>query len=198
MDRHRIRFIVGRAHMRTILAGYLGIQPIDLPLCYQQLGKPYLDPHANPRGLQFNFSNSQDGGLLAVAQGRSSIGVDLEELKYHRDFLGLAARYFHPSETLAVQRGSVAEQTESFYRCWTRKEAFLKAIGKGLTFPLRDVVVTCERHESAMIRAIQDDAERAITWCVEHLTPMYGYIGALVYEAPRLTLQQFAWRRPHG
>jgi 4'-phosphopantetheinyl transferase len=197
MQQHQHRFLAGRARMRCLLAGYLDVEPRQISLCYENLGKPFLDPAIHRPPLHFNFSNSHDWGLLAVSYCRTSIGVDLEQTRSNRDLDGLATRYFHPSETSAIQQDTPPEQVDSFYRCWTRKEAFLKATGKGLTFPLRDVIVSCRANEAAVIRSIAGDASRADQWCLVQLEPASGFVGALVHEAPGLPVVLCDWTEDH-
>jgi 4'-phosphopantetheinyl transferase len=168
--------------MRQILGACLHRRPSDVKFLYENLGKPFLDKRDNPDELAFNFSNSRDLGLLAVTGRCPHLGVDLEYVRWPRDLTGLAERFFDAGETEMLLAAPMAEQQQAFFRLWTRKEAFLKAVGKGLTFPLKDVVVTQRAEEPARILSIQGSATAANDWYVESLRLPADYIGAVVYS----------------
>ncbi len=119
-----------RAHLRRILARYIGSDPQDLRFTYGEQGKPVLAEHAEPC---FNLSHSESKGIAAVLRG-ARIGVDLEFTREGRAFMDLADRFFSQAESAALRALPREARSAAFYRAWTRKEAYLKAWGTGLTF----------------------------------------------------------------
>lgn len=188
---HGARFLVGRALVRQVLAGYLNQPPERLDFVYGQLGKPGLLREAAQPDLRFNFSNSGDLGLLAVTRA-CDLGVDLERQRPLHDLLGLAARYFAEAESQYIASLSSREQHWAFLRCWTRKEAFLKAVGKGLTYSLRKVELRVEEGIPPAFQAIDGDPAEAAAWSLVDLAPDPLFHGALAVRRPidRLLLLQ--------
>ncbi|MEX2015115.1 MAG: 4'-phosphopantetheinyl transferase superfamily protein, partial [Candidatus Hydrogenedentales bacterium] len=129
---HGRRFTAARAALRQVLAQYLDAAPERISFEYTRQRKPYLPAGQNPREIQFNLSHSGDVAIIAIVFGRD-IGVDIEHMAPLRDWSGVAQRYFAPEEAAELQRLPDAERLTAFYRCWTRKEAYLKAGGDGLT-----------------------------------------------------------------
>lgn len=193
MDRHRVRFIAGRARLRALLARYLGRRPGELEFHYEALGKPGLAPQQNTLGLQFNFSNSHTLGLLAVSPRSEPLGADVEHLRELHDLLGLARRFFDASESEALLRLTDGAQRAAFFRLWTRKEAFLKAVGKGLTFPLNEVVVSLGDIPAPRIVTIQGDPEAAAAWHLFHLIPDFDYVAAVTHQGESGALSCWSW-----
>ncbi len=193
MDRHRVRFVAGRARLRVLLAWYLGLRPRELEFRYEAFGKPGLVPRQNVLGLQFNFSNSHTLGLLAVSPRRDPLGADVEQIRELHDLTGLAKRFFDPSESEALFHLADGPQRAAFFRLWTRKEAFLKAVGKGLTFPLNEVVVSLGESAPPRIVTIQGDAEAAAAWHLFHLIPDSGYIAAVAHQGETGALSCWSW-----
>lgn len=121
-DEHRARFVRGRAALRVILADYTGADPAEIAFEYSRSGKPAL---AGAKGLKFNTSHSAGRQMVAVA-GRE-VGVDVERVRSCFRFDDIVKRFLPPEEAAAVS------SAETFFRVWTRREAFLKATGQGLT-----------------------------------------------------------------
>jgi 4'-phosphopantetheinyl transferase len=184
-EKHRERFVVGRAHVRELLAKYVGCEPNEFEYAYDNLGKPRFKDDSLSQRIQFNFSNSADLGLLAVTL-QTELGVDLEKIRPMSDMMGMAKRYFADSETEQLFRLPESQRPDAFFRCWTRKEAYLKAVGKGLTFPLRDVEVTLLADDPCMIRNINSEADDANRWSLVHIPPCVGYHGALAIQLREL------------
>lgn len=183
--KHRRRFAVGRARMRQVLARYLDSEPQDIDFQYTPLGKPSIADTT----VSFNFSNSSDLGLLAVTQ-HLEVGVDTELLRELSDLEGLARRYFHRREIEAITAcADPIERRKQFFRCWTRKEAVLKATGKGLTHPLDQLCVTVAASEPAKMVSIEGDADEASHWTLQHLLPQANYVGAIAYRSTARKLQ---------
>lgn len=188
---HGSRFLVGRALVRRLLAGYVGRSAEGLQFSYGPLGKPALASGSRPDDLRFNFSNSGDLGLLAVTRA-CELGVDLERERKLHDLLGLARRYFAESEWLHISALAGQEQITAFLRCWTRKEAYLKAVGKGLTYSLRKVELRLGNDPFPAFEAIDGDPQEAAAWSLVDLLPAQRFYGALAMRRPigRLQLLQ--------
>jgi 4'-phosphopantetheinyl transferase len=179
-ERDQIRFINAHAALREILSRETNTPPRMLEFHMNEYGKPAL---ANDAGVQFNLSHSQDKGLLAVARG-IKLGVDIEALRANFDVVELAARFFAPRE---VER--VKNEPARFFEIWTRKEAFIKAIGMGVSFPLQEFDV-CEERVKVYPSAKQYTLEE---WFVQSFEPTMGYIAAVATNAAEFQLQERVW-----
>jgi len=185
-DRHRRRYAVGRGVLRTLLGRYLGADPAAVVFCYGGNDKPYLaDGTASRRGpaLWFNLSNSEELAVVAFATS-AELGVDVEALRPMPDALAIAERFFSAAEREALAAAPAAERDRAFFRCWTRKEAYLKAVGTGITVRLDAFDVTLGPAEPARMLALDGDPERAAAWRLHHLEPAPGYLGALAAPPP--------------
>lgn len=172
-ERDRARYIASHAAVRIVLGEWVGMPPAGLRFHPGQHGKPALDG-----GPHFNLTHAEDLALLAVAS--APVGVDVERIS---DFAGLeeVARHCFTATESRVMAAGEAARTELFFRCWTRKEAYLKAVGGGLGIPLRTVEV--DLGERPTLRSIEGDAEAAAEWSLRHLTPLPGYVGALAVRS---------------
>ena len=153
----QVKFFQSKAILRQVLSMYLKIRPEKIEFEIGKNGKPYL---VNT-DLQFNLSHSGDFLLIAVTK-KNEIGVDVECVRKKQDFLSLAERFFTTSEYEAIKKLSSENQVAAFYRCWTRKEAFMKATGLGLSFGLSEFEVAVENlllTNSALLSIKKDNAE---------------------------------------
>lgn len=180
-DRHRRQYAVGRGALRSLLAAYLGTRPEQIAFSYGPRGKPFLAGPFAAGGLQFNLSNSDEMALVGFVRG-VEIGVDIEYMKPMPDCLEISERFFSQSER-EVLRGLPREvREEGFFNCWTRKEAYLKAVGEGLAAPLDSFDVTLAPGEPPRMLTLEGDATRAARWAFRHFRPAEKYIGALAIE----------------
>jgi 4'-phosphopantetheinyl transferase len=131
--------------------------------------------------LRFNVSHSEKLALFAFLNGRE-VGVDLEFLRPMPDGDAVSERFFSSWERAAFREMPEAQKTEAFFRCWTRKEAFINAIGQGLSHPLDRFDVSLAPGESARLLAIDGDSEAANRWLLRELSPAPGYLGALAVD----------------
>jgi 4'-phosphopantetheinyl transferase len=186
----RSQFIVARGLLRAILAPYLAVAPEDLRFGQSDRTKPgLLYPDAS---LCFNVSHSGSVGLFAVSMSRE-IGVDVEQSRGCPTHLELAQRFFAPAEAAALT-ALPAEQTEEvFFRVWTRKEAFLKLTGLGLSGGLESFEVSVRPEEPARLIAIGGQPGPAARYALETLEPAEGYVGAVAVEGPEYQLRLFSW-----
>lgn len=173
----RRRFTVAKAALRSILSNLLAKQPRSITFTAGPYGKPRLLGEA----LQFNVSHSSETAVIAVASNRE-VGVDVEHLRPVDDALSIAARFFSQEESLKLN--SLTENADimnAFLTCWTRKEAFVKATGQGITYPLNEFSVTFLAHEEPKLLLPNVDSHR---WTLRDLNVGPKYCGALVYEEP--------------
>jgi 4'-phosphopantetheinyl transferase len=132
---HRDRFAVAHGRLREILGARLGVSPSSLVFDVAQHGKPHLAGAQAGSGVQFNLSHSGDRGLVGWANDRQ-LGVDIELWRPLGDEAALVRRFFSPVENAAYEGLPAAGRTQGFFECWTRKEAYIKAVGRGLGLPL--------------------------------------------------------------
>jgi 4'-phosphopantetheinyl transferase len=177
--RDRRRYVVGRGRLRTLLGEYLSQPPADVPLTATNLGKPFLgDPTS---GVRFNVAHSADLALFAFARGRE-IGVDVEQVQSELNWRELAQRNFALEEFAALTSESATfDRREAFFRCWTRKEAYVKALGLGMQVPLDGFAVTIEP-DSAALRNTRHDPGQKGRWQLHGLSPAAGFAAALAVE----------------
>lgn len=181
-DSNRNEFIVARGTLRLLLGTYLAIAPAELRFTYSQYGRPSLVQHIGSLGLEFNLSHSSGVVLLAFARGRR-IGVDVEKVR--RDFATneIAERFFSTAERAALRELPHEHRHEAFFRCWTRKEAFIKALGEGLSRPLDQFDVSLAPGKPAALLATRPDAEEVSRWLLWNVPVPGDYAAALAAES---------------
>lgn len=184
----RRQFIVARGRLRQILGSYLSVPPEELLFSYGAHGKPSLTPpHTTP--IQFNLSHSGELALLAVNMGHP-IGVDIEWAKPDRPFLKLSERFFSPAERDTLGRLDPDQIMDGFYACWTRKEAYLKAIGTGLATPLNTFDVTLAPGDPPALIGQRIDPKEPSRWSLFEVPVPTGYRAAVAtgWETPLLSI----------
>lgn len=172
----RSKFIVGRGILRLILSKYSGILPSQIKFIYNEFEKPSLEKGQNSMFLEFNTSHSASFvivGLTIIAK----IGIDIEILDRKSDLLELAKRYFAEAEFINLISLPKDLMIEGFYNCWTRKEAFIKAIGNGLSHPLDTFEVTLTPDEET--RFLKIAGENVEEWSLINIEPHSEYVGAI-------------------
>lgn len=194
-DRDRVHFIVGRGALRSILSGYLGVEPSQLQFEYGLHGKPALAALCGK--LCFNVSHSKGLGLCTVSR-QSELGVDLEYIRPVADAERIAERFFSAQENAVLQSLPVSQRQAAFFNCWTRKEAFIKAIGEGLSRPLDQFDVSVAPGEPARFLSIGGSSEEAWRWSLFSLAPGPNYVGALAVERRDWQLACWEWEMPHA
>jgi 4'-phosphopantetheinyl transferase len=178
--RDRSWFVARRGRLRLILARYLGLDPAGLQFSYNPYGKPALQPQASG-SLCFNLSHSQGLALFAFAR-QVNIGVDLEHLRADFNYLELAERFFSSQEISELRALSPALRPQGFFLCWTRKEAFIKAHGEGLSLPLDHFDVSLAPGEPARLVATRAGLEAPDRWSLYNLEPAPDYSAALAAQ----------------
>jgi len=189
-EKHRRRFLVGRAFLRTLLARYLNAQPDGLRFSYTDYGKPALDGEHRNSSLRFNASHSHELAVYAFVLDHD-IGVDVEYIKPDFATEDIALRYFSRNEVETFTKLAKEEQPPAFFRCWTRKEAYIKAIGEGLSHPLDEFDVTFAPGEAAALLSVQRDPEAARRWSMFDLDVGEEYAAAVAVSGPVGTLRQW-------
>jgi 4'-phosphopantetheinyl transferase len=185
----RRRFLIGRGALRLLLGDYLGTTPEALRFAYSPYGKPGLIADQ----LQFNVSHSGDLVLIAAAHGRA-VGIDVERISPQTRLQEVAARFFSSHEQQSLAALASALQREAFFACWTRKEAYIKALGNGLSMPLDRFDVAILPGEPAALIATRPDPAEAQRWTVTDLAVGDGYKGALAVEGRGWKLRRFDWQ----
>lgn len=176
--RDRQNFTATRALLRILLGSYLTEDPKQLSFVYGKNEKPSLGLSHGPEVMQFNVSHSGARALIAIARGRP-LGVDIEQIREDIDYVSLARRYFSPSEQAALSVFTASDQCRGFFRCWTRKEAYIKAQGAGLALPLNAFDVSISATEENVLLATRPDANEVSLWSVRAIAVGEDYEAAV-------------------
>jgi 4'-phosphopantetheinyl transferase len=192
-SRDRNRFIVARGSLRTILGIYLKQNPDRVSFSYSQFGKPSLVDDPDAHELGFNLSHTNELALLAVTRGRA-LGVDIEFLRPEFASAEIAERFFSPHEVAALRALPWETQRAAFFNCWTRKEAYIKAIGEGLSMPLNQFHVSLAPGSAAALLGNLRDAAEVSRWSLQELDPGSGYVAAVAVEGSGWKLRCWEWR----
>jgi len=199
-ERDKNRFIAARGILRSIIGHYyLKSEPARVAFRSGLRGKPYLEPAFEDSTLDFNQADSGGLALYAFARGHE-IGIDIEYRRSLTDFMQIADSTFsaYEKQTLA---GLPEEAIQTaFYNCWTRKEAFVKAIGEGLYFDLDKFDVTCRSDEPPMILRIDDSPVKAGKWRLTEINTIPGFAATLAYQgtASDLKYWKFSTNSPNS
>ncbi len=188
------RFIASRGVLRGILGSYLGLEPGQVRLCVGTHGKPALANKGGASGLRFNLTHSHRLGLYAVAHGRE-VGVDVEWIR-SGSLVGrtrIADRFFSVREADELRALPAQIREEAFFACWTRKEAYIKAVGRGLSLSLSQFEVSVSPMAPAALLTTARDAQDARRWSLRDLQPGQGYAGALAVEGKGWRLRCWQW-----
>jgi 4'-phosphopantetheinyl transferase len=191
-DRHRRRYIVGQGSLRVLLGRYGAAPPETLVFEQGPKGKPSL---LGPHELHFNVSNSDERSVVAVARD-GPLGVDIERLRSLADADEIAGRFFSEREAADYASLPAAERPRAFFDCWTRKEAFIKALGEGLFLSLDRFDVSLRPDRPARLERIDGDEAKAREWSLTELRFDDDFAGALA--APWTPRSIRAWRVPVG
>jgi 4'-phosphopantetheinyl transferase len=189
----RRRFVVARGALRAILGLYLKRAPECLSFRYSSYGKPELALEEGADQIYFNLSHSNGMALYAVSCGRQ-VGVDLECLRSNLEVEQIAERFFSRREVSALHALPAAVRRYAFFLCWTRKEAYIKARGEGLSLPLSQFDVSLTPGDPAALLCTRPDSDEALHWSLQDLTPEpSGYAAALAVEGSGGSLALWKW-----
>lgn len=184
---HGERYTVAHGRLRQLLAQLLDLPPRSLEFAAGTDGKPELDGDAAASGLRFNLSHSGALGLVGWSWQRD-IGVDVEVWREMRDEAALVQRYFSAAEIAAWEALPAWQQHEAFFNLWTRKEAYLKALGRGLGLPLDSFDVNHERGPAARLLRPSALAGNDLPWSLAAPAMELGVSLAVVLQAGTLTV----------
>jgi 4'-phosphopantetheinyl transferase len=173
--RPRNDFVVTRGTLRALLAHYLGAAPQEIEFCYGIHGKPLLEGNSN---LRFNVSHTHGLAIMAFVRDRA-IGVDVENMGRKTELKPLAKRFFSDGEWQALRDLSGQELRAGFFRCWTRKEAYIKAKGDGLALPLSQFDVSIAAGDRDALLATRPDPGEAARWTISDVPVMADYAAAV-------------------
>lgn len=178
-EKHRAHFALTRATLRRLLASYLSVSPREISFCYSGHGKPGLSESP----LEFNVSHTEGMAVFGFTRGRR-IGVDLERIRGDFQLDEVAERFFSAAERSALADLPAGERHTAFFRVWTRKEAYIKARGEGLSHPLDQFDVSVD--DRARLTATRPDASEAHRWQLENLSigPEFAAAAAVEVTVP--------------
>ncbi len=199
-EKDRNHFIVAHGILRILIGRYLNVEPSQLHFCLNAYGKPSLESSSHMPALNFNISHSHDLALFAFTYTRQ-VGVDVEYMRLGGegsgdggdDYEQLAQHYFSAYERSVLQMLPVEEKRQAFFQCWTRKEAYIKARGMGLSLPLDLFDVSLRPDEPAALLHSRENAQEAACWSLRELLPGTGYVGALAVEGKDWQLHCWQW-----
>lgn len=185
LTRDRDRFVTARATLRCILSQYLFLRPQDVQFRFGPKGKPMLSPAGNPSALEFNLSHSGDRTLVAVADG-FSVGIDIEQIRPEVATAQLVAHICTAAERGALVALPESQRVAAFFRCWTSKEACIKASGGGLSVPFRDFEVSIDPTEPLKLLRHYREGESLLS--LHDLIPEAGFAAALATSRPSVRI----------
>lgn len=188
-DADRQRFIVSHACLRDVLSRYLDCKLDQIFFTVGEYGKPTLTSNPN---LEFNISHSGDYALIAVARNHK-VGIDVERLRDGLEIEKIARRFFSEEENSELAGLPPKQQTTGFFNCWTRKEAYIKAHGLGLSLHLESFDVSLTPNQPAILRATRPDATIASRWTLLSLDIDPQYAGAVAVEGGNLDFRFWDW-----
>jgi 4'-phosphopantetheinyl transferase len=189
--RDRQRFVAAHVLLRRLLAPHLHTTPGEVRFSADRNGKPTLSGYAH--APSFNLSHSQDAMVLAISRG-GEVGIDIEAVRALPEAEKIAARFFAPGEIEALRSLALDERERAFFTCWTRKEAFVKAVGGGLRQALDSFEVTLRPGEPArLVHHAAGIGFEAGRWTLSELPAVAGYVGALAVKGAPRAIHYRAW-----
>jgi 4'-phosphopantetheinyl transferase len=191
-QKDRERFIAGRGLLRVILSSYVGVPPGEIFFTYGSNGKPGLKRQDGQPAIDFNLAHSGGTAIFAITQDRA-VGIDIESVKYEFPVESVAERFFSEAEVAALRRLPEQMKKIAFFKCWTRKEAFIKALGDGLSCPLSDFDVSLTPGEPARLLHVKWASEEASRWCMEDIDCIAGCAAAIVFSGPQCRMHVSPW-----
>ena len=188
-EKDRLMFILGRGILRQLLGRYTNMLPSEINFSYGEQGKPYL---ASPDAPYFNISHSGHILVMGFCQ-EHPLGVDVEEIKTDFDVSPLAEQNFSVKEIEALLSLKKEEQNRGFYRCWTRKESFIKAKGAGLSFPLDAFTVSLDDDDNAEVLETKWNKKEKDAWQLSSFIPSDGYLAAISVQHKNVEIEHQNW-----
>jgi 4'-phosphopantetheinyl transferase len=178
----RKHFIVARGVLRALLGFYLGTEAAQLRFSYSPFGKPFMNVASGERNVRFNVSHSRGVALYAFADN-CDVGIDVEYVRADFATAEIAERFFSSREVEQLCSLDDALRAGAFFNCWTRKEAYIKARGEGLSYPLQQFTVSLLPGERAALLDAAGGGAEISRWSFQELAPKAGYAAAVVTES---------------
>jgi 4'-phosphopantetheinyl transferase len=189
----RNHFVAARGMMRDVLSRYLDERPEKLAFDYAAHGKPHLAAAWRKTELEFNLAHSHGVALLAVTRGEA-IGVDIEQIRPMPNAGQLMERFFATEEIAQWQGLPDNVRSKAFFQGWTRKEAWLKAVGSGLSFPLDRFCISLDPAMPARVLSVDGDEEEAARWWLDSFEPQESYVAALAMRSAQRTVRCWSYQ----
>jgi 4'-phosphopantetheinyl transferase len=193
-DEPRRRFVISRAALRMLLGEHLGVPPEDVALDCDANGKPRLLDQMNRDALRFNLAHSGNLAVVAIARD-CEVGIDIEQLRAVSHWEQISRRYFHEAEVVEIFGAACELRGAAFLRCWTAKEAVLKAIGMGLSCPLSSFRVPVHQQQGEWVNLPASGSGAPIHCWLEQLSPCDDYVGAVACMGARRRVECRTLRR---
>jgi 4'-phosphopantetheinyl transferase len=190
--KNQIRFTVARGALREILGSYLPLPPRDIRFRYTDHGKPELDLPRAADKICFNLSHSHELALYAVCRDHE-VGVDVEYVRAGFPIDEIAPQFFSARENAALSALPPEERARAFFSCWTRKEAYVKADGKGLSIPLDKFDVSVDPEAAQPRLRIHGDPIESSEWLIRSLRPGEDYFAAVAARRPGWKIACWQW-----
>jgi 4'-phosphopantetheinyl transferase len=184
-------FIIARGILRSLIGKYLEINPAEISFQYSEFGKPGI---ADNNTLQFNISHSQNMALFAFTT-KFNVGVDVEFVNPDIEVKDIAAKFFSTNEIMNLLALPEKQQALGFFNCWTRKEAFIKAVGEGLSFPLDKFEVSLEPNKPAKLLATDWQPDAVSKWSIYSMSPGENFVGSLAIEGLVEKVKFWNWQK---
>jgi 4'-phosphopantetheinyl transferase len=186
--------VISKAIVKNILSKYLGVTINQIKFSYNKFGKPVLPADINLQDLNFNVSHSGELGIIALTK-KYKIGVDVERIAELADIDDIIQMCFSKDEQRLFHGVKDPEKTTLFYRIWTGKEAFVKAIGKGFSFPLKNISFKLNHNKEIVISDIIEVPENLNDWQIYNFNPQENYSSAVVVNLNSFLIRKFEWNQ---
>jgi 4'-phosphopantetheinyl transferase len=190
-EKDQVQYTAARGFLRLLLGRYLVVDPKAIRFGYNWHGKPFLADEFAKAGIEFNIAHSKGLGLFAFTMGHP-IGVDIEGTRPDLATMEIAERFFAPAEVKVLAELPPESRIAAFFQCWTRKEAFVKARGMGLSLGLDKFAVAFGPSANPALLDDEEDPAAAPNWTLRDVSPSAGYTGAVAVEAPDVQVR--LWR----
>jgi 4'-phosphopantetheinyl transferase len=187
-EKDRITHTISQGMLRYILGTYLNLNPEEIIFRQNEYGKLFISEEQNPENIQFNLSHSGDMIVYAISKGRD-VGIDIQKIKDNDSIMDIVDHYFSETEKAAFRSLPDEQKLKGFHSCWTRKEAYIKALGMGLSYPLNSFTMPVTPENSSAV--IYDDSETA--YSVTDINTSPGYTAAVVVKGNDVSYRHFDW-----
>lgn len=181
-DSDRDRYLVSHGFCRSVLGIYLHREPKEIQFGEEENNKPIVQTENRPP-IHFNLSHSMNAAVVAVSN--RPVGIDIEYLNPTLPFEEMIPQFMSEHEKSVFLRLSSSQQVKAFYCCWTRKEAYVKALGQGLSYPIKEITVSMTE---GSITAWKDDYQpnEPKRWKMDHIGYIPSYVGAVVHQGDQI------------